>query len=61
MTPSEPLEIRRCENGFIVSAQLDFKSGVAGSVAKMPNTYVFETMESLQAFIRDHFNTPKPE
>lgn len=54
---SVPIEIRAVANGFVVkniplSHAVDFSD---------QETNVFETMESLQKFVKEHFEPTKPE
>lgn len=50
------IEIMPCRNGFIVSLQVD-----RGLVPAYSNTHVFESMTSLIAFIKCHFDWPEAQ
>ncbi len=57
MQLQHPINIRKVANGFVVEPFM-YSPNVARSDS---DVRVFETMESLQSFISDHFNTSKPE
>ena len=46
MKANESIEIRRAQNGFIVSGQGEILAG---------NSFVFESIESLEQWLRWHF------